>query len=64
MERITGDIEGLHGGDCHLDALLIGALIKSAFDFEAFFGGCGADQFYDGDTACERSPPVSSFIFG
>jgi hypothetical protein len=51
MQGITTDFELLHYSDRHLDALLVGVLIRSAFDC----GSRGGDQFYDGDAACQGS---------
>ena len=50
MERIAGEVEGVHFGIWDLDAFFIGSLIERALDLEAGLGRRRADEFDDGDT--------------
>src|SRR6476646_378594 len=55
MERIAGDVERLHLGLPHLDALGVGALIERALDLQAgLCRGC-TDQLDDGETGGQRA---------
>jgi hypothetical protein len=54
MERVAGDVEGLHLGIADLDALFVGARVERAFDFQSGFGRSGADQLDDGDAVGQR----------
>ncbi len=54
MERIAGDVEGVHFGVADLDAFFIGSLVERAFDLEARLCRRRADEFDDGDTIRQR----------
>ena len=54
MERVAADVEGLHLRVADLDAHFVGPLVERAFDFQAGFGRCRADQFDHGDPIGER----------
>ena len=56
MERIAGEVEGVHFGIGDLDAFFIGSLIEHALDLEARLGCRGADEFDDGDAIRQRRP--------
>ena len=53
MERVAADIEGIHLGVADLDALLVGALVKNAFDLQSCFGRGCRNQFDDGGAALQ-----------
>src|SRR5579864_9434568 len=54
MERIAGDVEALHLGIADFDALLVGARVERAFNFETGLGGGCTDQLDDGEAIGER----------
>ena len=54
MERIAGEVEGVHFGIGDLDAFFIGSLVERAFDLEARLCRRRADEFDDGDTIRQR----------
>src|SRR5262245_48285467 len=54
MERVAGDVEGLHFGIADLDALLVGTLVEHARNLEAGLGRGGSDQLHDGEPVCQR----------
>src|SRR5580693_10792244 len=53
MERVAADIEGIHLGIADLDALLVGALVENAFDFQSRLGRGCRNQFDDGGAALQ-----------
>src|SRR5712691_5843456 len=55
MEGVTCDVKRLHLGIADLDALLVIARIKRAFDPEAGFGCRCSDGLDHGKTTCEGS---------
>ena len=56
MERVAGDVEGLHMGIADLDAFLIGPLIERTLDLQSGLGRGRADQLDDGDTIGQWPP--------
>jgi hypothetical protein len=54
MERIAGDFEAFHCGSADLDALLVGAGVERALDFQTGLGGGRPDQFDHGKAIRER----------
>src|SRR5271163_4784277 len=64
MERIAGDVEGVHFGVADLDAVFIGSLVERASDLEARLCRRRADEFDDGDTIRQRpAAPVPRFAY-
>ena len=64
MERIAGDVEGVHFGVADLDAFFIGSLVERASDLEARLCRRRADEFDDGDTIRQRpAAPVPRFAY-
>src|SRR6516165_9280536 len=53
MERVAADIEGIHLSIADLDALLVGALVENAFDFQSRLGRGCRNQFDDGGAALQ-----------
>ena len=54
MELITGDVEAFHCGFADLDALLVGAGVERAFDFQTCLGRRRPDQLDHGKPIGER----------
>ncbi len=55
MEVIACDVEHLHLGIADLDALLVGARVEGALDFQSGFGCRRADRLDDGETIRQRA---------
>ena len=56
MELVAFEVESSHLCVTDFDALLVGAGIERAFDFQSGVGGRGADQLDDGEAIREWTP--------
>jgi hypothetical protein len=54
MERVAGEVEGVHFGIGDPDAFFVGSLIERALDLEARLGRRRADEFDDGNAIRQR----------
>jgi len=58
MERVAGDVEGGHFGVADPDAFGVGVFVKFAANGKTGFCRRCRDQFGDGGSAGQRTPPV------